>query len=140
MNSLSPVSDPTRARILIVDDCATSRMMQQLILQRGRFEILLASNGEQAIEMAGTLAPDLVVLDLQMPGLSGMTALRELKRIPGTRGIPVIMLTVSGDADVRREALESGCGAFLTKPVEAESLFQSVEEVLLASRARGDGR
>jgi CheY-like chemotaxis protein len=115
-------------------------MMQQLILQRGRFEILLASNGEQAIEMAGTLAPDLVVLDLQMPGLSGMTALRELKRIPGTRGIPVIMLTVSGDADVRREALESGCGAFLTKPVEAESLFQSVEEVLLASRARGDGR
>jgi CheY-like chemotaxis protein len=134
---MSSATTAAKPRILIVDDCATSRRMEEVILRRTGHEILTATNGEEAVRMATVRRPDLIVLDLQMPKMGGLEALKGLKRSPLTREVPVIVVTTSGDAAAYRAAAESGCDAFLTKPFEAETLLLSVEQNLSAGRARG---
>lgn len=142
-----PRPSPERPRILIADDCATSRQMEEVVLRRTGFEILTATNGEEAIGIAASQRLDLIVLDLQMPKMGGLDALRELKRSSRTRDVPIIVVTISGDAAAYRAAAESGCDAFLTKPFEAETLLMSVRENLGRGRSlvaappeRGDSR
>jgi two-component system phosphate regulon response regulator PhoB len=133
---MSADSAAGRTRILIADDCATSRQMAEFVLRPTGHEILTATNGEEAVGMAASMRPDLIVLDLQMPKLGGLAALRELKRSPDTRDVPVIVVTISGEAAAYRAAAESGCDAFLTKPFAAETLLLSVEENLKRRRPR----
>ncbi|MCK6501592.1 MAG: response regulator [Nitrospira sp.] len=112
------------AKILIVDDEPHMLRITELSLKKGGFDLLIGRNGRQAIDIAIDVRPDLIVMDVLMPDVDGLTALRELKQHPETRSIPVIMLTARGHVMTRQEAQESGAALFLTKPFSPSHLLR----------------
>lgn len=120
---------PALPRVLIVDDCETSLLFQELALS-GTCEVLKAMDGRQALGMAAHEAIDLVLLDLQLPGLDGFEVMQGLRRLNPDDGAPVIVVTVRGDAETIARARRDGCAAFLTKPVTASRLVRAVRRHL----------
>lgn len=111
------------ATVLIVDDEPHMLRIAELSLKRGGFHLLVGRNGRQAIELASRHHPDLIVMDVLMPEVDGLTALRHLKADPATADIPVIMITARGHFMTRQEAEESGAALFLTKPFSPTQLL-----------------
>lgn len=119
-----------RKKILLVDDCRTSLLFVELLLRGPDYEIVKAADGAQALDRIAVERPDLVVMDLVMPDLSGLDVVRALREREETRGLPVVLLTVRGDVASREEALRSGCQDYLTKPVNAAELRARLERHL----------
>ena len=117
-------------KILIVDDEPHMRRITELSLRKGGFEITIGRNGREAVELAGQEQPALIVLDLQMPEMDGLTALKHLKSGQATAHIPVIMLTVRGQAISREQAESSGAALYLTKPFSPSHLLAEVQRLL----------
>jgi DNA-binding response OmpR family regulator len=124
------------SKILIVDDEPHMLRLTELSLRKGGFQICLARSGEEALEIAEKEKPDLIVMDLVMPGTDGLTALKELKSRPPSASTPVIMLTVRGQAFTRKEAEESGAALYLTKPFSPAQLLAEVQRLLDAPTSR----
>ena len=122
-------------RILIVDDEPHMLRLTELSLKKGGFDLLIGRNGHQAIDLAQRNHPDLIVMDVLMPEMDGLTALRALKQQPATAEIPVIMLTARGHVMTRQEAESSGAALFLTKPFSPTHLLREAER-LIAARSR----
>src|SRR3546814_2738415 len=99
-------------------------------LQRKGFEVIIAADGAEAVTMAQTGAPALILMDLSLPVLDGWEATRRLKADPATRGIPVIALTAHAMAGDREAALAAGCDEFETKPVDLARLIGTIERRL----------
>jgi CheY-like chemotaxis protein len=116
-------------RILLVEDNELNRDMLTRRLVRNGFEVAIATDGEQAIESAASL-PDLILMDLSLPGIDGWEATRRLKQAPSTRSIPVIALTAHAMAGDREKALEAGCDDFDTKPVDLPRLLSKIDALL----------
>ena len=106
------------ARILIVDDIEANRRLLQAKLEAQYHSVILASNGPQAIEMAREHDPEIILLDVMMPGMDGYEVCRRLKADPVTSHIPVVMVTALSDAEDRVRGLDAGAEDFLTKPVD----------------------
>ena len=122
---ISTPEDPMR-RILLVEDNDLNRDMLSRRLQRQGFEVSVAGDGRQGVEAARASLPDLILMDMSLPVLSGWDATRELKSDPATRAIPIIALTahaLSGDEEMAREA---GCDDFDTKPIELPRLLDKI--------------
>ncbi len=117
-------------RILIVDDEPHMRLVTQLSLKKGGFDTLLAGDAREALALAASEHPDLIVLDVVMPGMDGLAALRELKSNPATATIPVIMLTSRGQTVLREEAQTSGAVLYLTKPFAPSQLLAQAKQVM----------
>lgn len=129
-----PAAAPARAPlILIVDDFADNREMYTQFLEFCGFRVAGATNGYEALEKASALAPDLVVMDLSLPGLDGWEATRRLKADAHTRDIPVIALTGHALAGHSKGAMEAGCDAFITKPCLPERLMEEIKSMLKRS-------
>ncbi|MFD7230144.1 response regulator transcription factor [Streptomyces sp. NPDC059881] len=122
--------------ILVVDDDPTVAEVVAGYLERAGFAVHRAQDGPQALRSAGQLWPDLVVLDLMLPGMDGLEVCRRLR---GQGPVPVIMLTARGDEDDRILGLEVGADDYVTKPFSPRELVLRVESVLRRSRARADG-
>lgn len=116
-------------RVLVVDDCETSLRFQEYALC-GACHVLKARDGEEALRRIASERIDLVVLDLGLPGASGLDVLRRLRRRDPAGGPPVIVLTVRGDDEARQLAREEGCAAYLTKPVALSELLGVVRRHL----------
>ena len=121
---------PEKAVILIADDRASSRELLRTVLQRAGYEILEAEDGEQALAQARSGHPDLVLLDLQMPGLDGFGALAELRGDPQFAGLPVLALTASAMRGDREKILAAGFTDYLAKPASPETLRETVARLL----------
>src|SRR5262249_35688747 len=106
-------------------------------LRRRGYETLLAVDGREGVEVARAEAPDLILMDMSLPGLDGWEATRQLKAAPGTRDIPAIALTAHAMAGEREKAVEVGCDDYDTKPVEVARLIGKVESLLWEKAARG---
>ncbi len=119
-----------RYRVLVVDDDAASRQLCSEILGQERFEIEEAENGEKALAAIKRNPPDLVLLDLVMPGLDGMSLCRIIKESPEPAFLPVIILTAHGNVNQRIEALRLGADDYLTKPVDGREMLARVEALL----------
>lgn len=118
-------------RVLVIDDEPDVLMLCRVNLQLAGHEVIEASNGKAGLELARGLAPDVVVLDVMLPNVDGLTLLSDLAASEATRDIPVIMLTAKTQLEDRRKAWRAGCTEYLTKP------FSPIELVELVGRARG---
>ena len=118
------------AKILLVEDNEMNRdMLSRRLLKKG-FDVVMAVDGEQALEMARAQAPDLILMDISLPGLDGWEATRRLKARPETQAIPIIALTAHAMAGDREKCLEAGCNDYDTKPVEFPRLLGKIQELL----------
>jgi CheY-like chemotaxis protein len=116
--------------VLVVDDFQDNREMFAEFLAISGFRVAEAATGPEALERAFALIPDVILMDLSLPGLDGWEATRRLKSDARTRHVPVVALTGHVLADCSREAREAGCDAFLTKPCMPEALVSEVRRVL----------
>lgn len=127
---MSLTSKTTRKRILVADDEPDVLALVSLNLQRAGFDVLKAADGEQAIKMSREEDPALVVLDLMMPGLSGLEVAKLLKQSPQTARIPVLMLTAKSDEVDRIVGLEIGADDYVTKPFSPREIVLRVQSIL----------
>jgi len=118
-------------KVLLVDDSSTARLLTRLIFsQKPNYVLLSAVDGRDAIERAHAEKPDLILMDVIMPRMTGLEACRELKKNKETSKIPIILLTTSGDERFVQEGYESGCSNFLTKPVKDAELLDLLKTYL----------
>jgi CheY-like chemotaxis protein len=118
------------ARILLVEDNEMNRDMLSRRLERRGYEVIVAVDGEEGVARARADAPDVVLMDLSLPGIDGWEATRRLKAADETRSIPVLALTAHAMAGDREKALEVGCDDFDTKPVDLPRLVDKIEGLL----------
>jgi type II secretory ATPase GspE/PulE/Tfp pilus assembly ATPase PilB-like protein/CheY-like chemotaxis protein len=118
------------ASVLLVDDEDQLRRVMKDLLARDGYEVTEARNGAEALDQVDRHAPDIVVLDLNLPGMDGYSVLSELRSRPATAGIPVIVLTAKGDEDNEVRVFELGADDFLTKPFRAKALSKRLEAIL----------
>jgi len=124
-------------RILIVEDHPTMREAMRLVLEREGFDILEASDGDQALAGIRDDAPDLVLLDMSIPGTTGPAVLATVKSDPATSDVRVIVVTATGE-EGRAAAMAGGADQYFTKPFSPIALLKAVEEVL-GPEAAGPG-
>lgn len=117
-------------RILVVDDVATNRVLLREKLARSYYDVIEAEDGETALAIAESEQPDLILLDVLMPGLDGFEICRRLKAAPATMHIPVVMLTALKDKDDRLHGLDAGADDFLTKPYPDMALSVRVSSLI----------
>ena len=117
-------------KILIVDDEPHMLRVTELSIKKGGYQIVIGRNGKEALELAAREKPSLIVMDVSMPEMDGLTALTQLKANPETAKIPVIMLTVRGQAMARQQAEQSGAAVYLTKPFSPSQLLVEVKRLL----------
>jgi CheY-like chemotaxis protein len=117
-------------KILIVDDEPHMLRVTELSLKRGGFQLITGRNGFDAIDQATREQPALIVMDVLMPEKDGLQALRELKQLPETKNIPVIMLTARGHIMTRQDAEQSGAALFLTKPFSPTQLLNEARRII----------
>jgi CheY-like chemotaxis protein len=118
------------AKILLVEDSEMNRDMLARRLARRGYEVVIAVDGAQGVTLAQTEAPDLILMDMNLPVLDGSEATRQLRAAPATRSIPIIALTAHAMSGDRENALEAGCDDYDTKPIELERLLGKIEVLL----------
>ena len=117
-------------KILLVDDSSTVLMMERMILAAERFEIVTASNGQEGYERARSEKPNLILMDVVMPLMGGLEAVRALRADAATRHIPIIMVTTRGEAESMELGFASGCNDYVTKPINSAELLAKVRSLL----------
>jgi CheY-like chemotaxis protein len=117
-------------KILLVEDNELNRDMLSRRLERKGYGVVLAVDGQSGVEMAGSHAPDLVLMDMSLPVLDGWEATRRLKADPATAHIPVIALTAHAMSGDRERAIAAGCDDYDTKPIELARLLGKIEVLL----------
>ena len=118
-------------KVLYIEDNDDNVYMLKMRLELlDEFEVLTAENGEKGCDMAASERPDVILMDLEMPGIDGWEATRRLKNNPETRSIPVIALSAHALAGSREKALAAGCDEFDTKPIEFDRLVAKVRRAL----------
>jgi two-component system cell cycle response regulator DivK len=116
--------------ILIVEDNEPNRKVARDLLQVHGYRTIEAESGEDAIVLAATRAPDLVVMDVHLPGMSGVDALAKLRAAPATRAIPVLAFTASVMPQDRSEIMAAGFDAFVSKPINLRAFLDAVAATL----------
>ena len=120
-------------RILLVEDNEMNRDMLSRRLERKGYEVIVAADGKTGLELARALSPDLILMDMSLPGVDGWEAMRILKAAPETRQLPIIALTAHAMPADRERALEAGCDDYDTKPVEFQRLLAKMDAHLRAA-------
>jgi two-component system, OmpR family, alkaline phosphatase synthesis response regulator PhoP len=122
----------TKKKALIVDDEPNVRRLLHTILSK-TFEVIEAEDGRQAIEMANTQKPDIVLMDMMMPKMDGLTACHMIKNDPATKSIPVIMVTAIGFELNIKLSQQMGASGYVTKPFSSEEILNKIAQVLTAA-------
>jgi len=124
----------TAPLILLVEDNETNQMLAMTVLQRDGYRVDVAGSSEEAALRLAAARPDLILMDLQLPGQDGLSLTRALKEDPATTSIPIVAMTAHamlGDAD---EALAAGCAGYIAKPIDTRVLGDQVRRYLAASK------
>ncbi len=117
-------------KILLVEDNEMNRDMLSRRLQKRGFTVIIAVDGQPGVDLARTEKPDLILMDMSLPGISGWDASRQLKADAATAPIPIIALTAHAMAEDRAKALAAGCNEFETKPVDLNALLAKIDALL----------
>ena len=121
---------PPVAKILLVEDNEMNRDMLSRRLQRKGYEVLMAEDGRQGVDLARNETPDIILLDMSLPVVDGWQAAREIRAQAETRRIPIIALTAHAMSGDREKALEAGCDDYDTKPVDLPRLLGKIDALL----------
>lgn len=116
--------------ILVADDYEDNRIVLTTLLRREGYRVIEASGGEEAIEMALHQCPHLILMDINMPGVDGLSALWRLRQLPEMADVPVVIVSAYDSYDLRAEAVSAGCRGYVTKPIDAVQLKKLVKDIL----------
>jgi two-component system cell cycle response regulator DivK len=116
--------------ILLVEDYEDNRVMMKQLLELSGYRVFEATNGDQAIKMARVEIPDLILMDLSLPRVDGLSATRQIRAVPYLKNIPIIAVSAHDSADFHAEALASGCNEYVTKPIDFGQLEDVIRELL----------
>ena len=120
------------ARILIIEDNAQNRYLATFLLEQRGHTVVQAETGVEGLQQAATAAPDLILLDIQLPGMDGYEVARQLKSDARLRGIPIIAVTSYAMVGDRERCLDAGASGYIEKPINPESFVDEVEAFLAA--------
>jgi DNA-binding response OmpR family regulator len=119
-----------RKKILLVDDSNTILMMEKMILTKGPYTMVTASNGEEAVAKAESENPDLILMDVVMPKMDGFEAVRRIRRMAAVAAVPIIMVTTRGEEHNIEAGYEAGCTDYVTKPIDGLELMAKLRNYL----------
>jgi len=111
----------TAASILVVDDNPTNLKLTAFLLKAEGYDVETAEDGHEALQVMQTLRPDLILMDVQLPGIDGLEVTRQLKANPDTSHIPIVALTAYAMKDDDRKAIEAGCSGYISKPIDTRN-------------------
>jgi CheY-like chemotaxis protein len=121
-------------RVLVVDDDETFRLIARETLQRKGHQVEEAPDGAHALEAVRHTAPDVILVDIMMPGVDGVSLCREIREIESLKSVPILVVTALNDSKVLHDAVRFGADAYLIKPVDPAALLEKVEKLLSSSR------
>jgi len=119
-----------RPSVLLVEDYEDNRMMMKQLLELSGYRVFEATNGAQAIKLARLEIPDLILMDLSLPQVDGLSATRQIRSVPYLRTVPIIAVSAHDTADFHAEALASGCNEYVTKPIDFGELETVIRNLL----------
>lgn len=116
-----------KGNILIIEDNEQNLYLVRFLLEKHDYQVFAATEGLQGIELAASLKPDLILLDIQLPGMDGYTVARRLRATPDLETVPIIAVTSYAMTGDREKALEAGCTGYIEKPINPDTFMQQVE-------------
>jgi len=119
-----------KLKILLIEDHEQNRYLASFLLEKHGYAVVSAADGRTGIELAQTIKPVLILLDIQLPLMDGYAVARELRRDPALRGIPIIAVTSYAMVGDREKSLAAGCNGYLEKPINPDSFVREIERFL----------
>jgi len=123
-----------RSLILVVEDNPTNQLLTTMVLNRDGFETAVADSAEDALEFIKSRRPDLILMDVQLPGMDGLTFASSLRSIPEAAGVPVVALTSHAMRGDRERAIAAGCVGYLSKPIDTRTLSDELRALIKPSQ------
>ena len=117
-------------KVLVVDDSTSMRQMVAFTLKQGGFEAIEATHGQDALDKLRTISVDLIITDLNMPVMDGITFIRNARLLPGVKNKPILMLTTEGLVSKKEEGKAAGATGWIVKPFDPEKLLLTIAKVL----------
>jgi len=118
------------ATVLLVEDTEDNRFMMRRLLEMTGYHVVEAMNGEEAVKLAQTESPNLILMDLSLPVIDGLAATRLIRKLPGCESTPIIAVSAHDTSDFQSEAIEAGCNTYVTKPIDFAELEDLIVELL----------
>jgi len=124
LNKIVINQQPTdlRRTVLVVEDFEDNRFMMKRLLEMSGYRVIEAVNGQEAVDLAGSESPDVILMDLSLPVLDGLTATRRIRRNTALRKVPIVAVSAHDTADFQADALAAGCDEYVTKPIDFDQL------------------
>ena len=116
--------------VLLVEDTEDNRYMMRRLLEMTGYRVVEAMNGEEAVKLAETESPELILMDLSLPVIDGLAATRLIRKLPQLESTPIIAVSAHDTSDFQSEAIDAGCNSYLTKPIDFNELERLITDLL----------
>lgn len=123
---IDTVNSQDLVKVLLVEDTEDNRQMMKRLLEMSGYQVVEAINGEEAVKLASEERPRIILMDLSLPLIDGLTATRRIRNLPGLNKVPIVAVSAHDTADFHSEALAAGCNAYVTKPID----YPELEEIV----------
>jgi two-component system, cell cycle response regulator DivK len=120
----------SKLTVLVVEDFADNRFMMRKLLEMSGYQVVEAVDGREAVEVAASARPDLILMDLSLPRLDGLDATRRIRELEGLGGVPIVAVSAHDTNDFHADALAAGCNEYVTKPIDFDELDALVKKLL----------
>ena len=127
---IDPVDSQNAVKVLLVEDTEDNRQMMRRLLEMSGYQVVEAINGEEAVKLAFDEKPRIILMDLSLPLIDGLTATRRIRSLPGLSRVPIVAVSAHDTADFHSDALAAGCNAYVTKPIDYPELEEVVNRLL----------
>jgi len=117
--------------VLLVEDTEDNRFMMRRLLEMTGYRVVEAMNGEEAVKLAQTESPSLILMDLSLPVIDGLAATRLIRKLPELKSTPIIAVSAHDTSDFQSEAIEAGCNTYVTKPIDFAELEDLIAKLLM---------
>lgn len=118
------------ATVLLVEDTEDNRFMMRRLLEMSGYRVVEAMNGEDAVKLAQSEMPHLILMDLSLPVIDGLAATRLIRKLPGFKTTPIIAVSAHDTSDFQSEAIQAGCNCYITKPIDFNELEELIKQLL----------